>query len=82
MGMSLELLAVGPFRKSPSRNYSYSSEHYEGIEEEEAKIITTVLSCETSSSSQEVLGLFGIGASDFSHHVDLELTEDMIEGPR
>lgn len=74
MGMNADLLAIGPFDEDIVKYLDYGPWCYKGIEAGQ-KVVTTLITCRTSESSESLARALGFGSMDLGQHVMAGLSE-------
>ncbi len=77
MGMDAVLYAVGYFNQGIAQHLEYSPEFYCDTLEG-ALVITTVISCHTTSMSKRLAEALNINPWDFNDHVGIPITDDVM----
>lgn len=71
--MAADLLAIGPFADAIVTHLDYPPWHYKGVREGDV-VVTTLITCRTSDSSEALAGALGVGSMDLGRHVFRGLT--------
>jgi hypothetical protein len=67
MGMTAQVLSIGPFRRDLARHLHYPPDLYAGTQEG-VTVVSVLFECFGSTQSRELAACFGIDPWDFNQH--------------